>query len=189
MQLVPYWYTTNKPYRNHLGTAPRMTNAPCVLTPQLLTSAAFAPYGEVIAHQGSERRHPIALNTDVVSEALTISSWVSRMGTVIEGVAEIEEMERHPFSDQIFVPLSGQRFLVVVCDDAGDRPDPSTARAFVAMPGQGVVYRRNVWHAGMRVYDAPAEFFVQLHRHAQEADDVFMPTSVPIHVLPREALV
>ncbi|MCA0998082.1 ureidoglycolate lyase [Alloyangia pacifica] len=166
-----------------------MTQAPCVLTPQLLTSEAFAPYGEVIAHRGTERRHPVALHAATASEGLTVASWVSRLKTAVEGVVEIAEMERHPFSDQAFVPLSGQRFLIVVCDDADGLPDPATARAFVTTPGQGVIYRRNVWHAGMQVFDAPAEFFVQMQRHPQEADDIFMPVSTPIHVLPAEELV
>lgn len=161
-----------------------MTQAPCVLTPQILTSAAFAPYGEVIAHRGSERRHPITLHADGFAEGLTIANWVSCLKSAIEGVTEITEMERHPFSDQAFVPLSGQRFLIVVCDDADGHPDPATARAFVSKAGQGVIYRRNVWHAGMQVFDAPAEFFVQMQRHPEKADDIFMPVATPIHVLP-----
>ncbi|WP_118134549.1 ureidoglycolate lyase [Oceanicella sp. SM1341] len=154
-----------------------------------LTAEAFAPYGSVIAHEGSARRHPVRLEHGDAARPGTVASWVSRIGAPLAPGATVTAFERHPHSDQAFVPLSGQRYLVLVCDGGpDDRPDPATARAFLAGPGQGVVYRRNTWHAGMQVFDAPAEFFVQMKRVAEGADDEFVDIAAPLSIpFPEEA--
>ncbi|QDL94533.1 ureidoglycolate hydrolase (plasmid) [Paroceanicella profunda] len=161
------------------------------MSPAPLTAEAFAPYGTVIAHRGETRRHPIRLDHGDAGRDGAIASWVTRIDAAIGGdtAHEITAFERHPHSDQAFVPLSGQRYLVVVCDGtADDRPDPATARAFVAGPGQGIVYHRNAWHAGMQVYDAPAEFFVQMKRVAAGPDDEFVALASPLRIAcPEEA--
>lgn len=147
-----------------------------------LSATAFAPYGTVIAHEGNDRRHflPRAM---AGAEGLTLTAWVSRIHHPMPHDFVLTEMERHPYSDQLFVPLSGQRYIVIVCDDAGGQPDSSTLKGFVTRPGQGVMFRRMVWHAGMQVLDAPAEFFVQMNRHDHGGDDEFRPLLAPVAVL------
>ncbi|WP_176222966.1 ureidoglycolate lyase [Aurantimonas sp. 22II-16-19i] len=146
-----------------------------------LTEEAFAPFGLVLEHRGEDRRHPLDLAFDARGDGGELTSWITRIETPLAGGERIDRLERHPFSDQIFVPLNHQRFLVVVCEDDGTMaPDRATVRGFVAGPGQGVVYRRNVWHAGMLVLDAPAQFFVQMTMAAGGGDDVFHPLAEPI---------
>lgn len=154
-----------------------------------LSPEAFAPYGVVIAHAGPERRHYLSLDLDCSDDpCLRIDSWVSRIDLPLSDTPVLTRMEHHPHSDQAFVPLSGQRYLVVVCDsDAAGLPDPATLKGFVAAPGQGVVYHRLVWHSGMQVFDAPAEFFVQMKRHISGGDDVFAALPQPIRIrIPEE---
>src|SRR5581483_12279288 len=67
--------------------------------------------------------------------------------------------ESHPHSSQTFVCLSAIRFLVVVAaSDAAGTPDMATARAFVGGPGQGVNYRRGLWHAPLKALDSQGDF-------------------------------
>ena len=53
-------------------------------------------------------------------------------------------VERHPLGSQAFIPMSADPFLVIVAPD--EQGAPGTPRAFLTKPGQGVNYRRNVWH-------------------------------------------
>ncbi|MBW7947553.1 MAG: ureidoglycolate lyase, partial [Sphingomonadaceae bacterium] len=48
--------------------------------------------------------------------------------------------------------------LVVVCPDGPD--GPGAPRAFVTLPGQGVNYHRNIWHAVLTPIGAPQDFLV-----------------------------
>jgi len=56
----------------------------------------------------------------------------------------LDMMERHPLGSQAFLPMSSDPFLVIVAPDAGGRPGKPLA--FLSATGQGVNYRRNVWH-------------------------------------------
>ena len=87
----------------------------------------------------------------------------------------LTQVERHPHSAQVFLPVDVSRYLVVVMPSASDgSPDVSRACCF-ELPGTvGVIYRRDVWHAGMMVLDRPGSFAVLMSRGAQD-DDVFLP--------------
>ncbi len=149
-----------------------------------LNAEAFAPYGSVIAHTGMEPRHYLPIDLDCSGDpGLRFATWVSLIETPLSGASVLTRMEHHPHSDQAFVPLSGQRYLVVVCDsDAMGLPDPATLKGFLGAPGQGVVYRKMTWHAGMQVYDAPAQFFVQMKQRILGDDDVFAALPAPVRL-------
>ena len=71
---------------------------------------------------------------------------------------EIRLLEKHPFSTQAFIPMSGaERFLVVVCLGA-DKPDLSTLRVFLATGSQGITYRPGVWHHPLIAMDRRTDF-------------------------------
>ena len=166
---------------NHLQQSQFQPSAPLPFA--ALTEEAFAHFGLVLEHRGNDRRRHLDLAFDGHGGdgGGELKSWITLIETPLGGRERIDRLERHPFSDQLFVPLSHQRFLVVVCEDDGTRaPDRATARGFVAGPGQGIVYRRNVWHAGMLVLDAPAQFFVQMTTAPNGKDDVFHPLDEPI---------
>lgn len=153
-----------------------------------LTAAAFAPFGEVVAHAGSERRQ---LFPDVFAhlpEAGEASFWVSRVDAVSALPLTVTMLERHPFTAQTFLPLSGGRYLAIVTgSDAQGRPDLGTARAFLAQPNQGITYRRDVWHHGMTILDGPAQFAVLMHKTGRNDDDVFLDLERPFLVRPLAA--
>ena len=67
-------------------------------------------------------------------------------------------MERHPRGSQAFLPMSQDPFLVVVAPDNDGRP--GRPRAFVTAPGQGVNYRRAIWHGVLTPLHEPGLFAV-----------------------------
>jgi len=120
-----------------------------------LTAEAFAPYGQVIerSHRhnypvngGSSQRFDDLAQLEADPEgrlALSIFQATARQSPFMLNI-----MERHPLGSQAFIPLHGQRFLIVV---AATRPDPAQAditplKAFLSNGQQGVNFRRGVWH-------------------------------------------
>lgn len=156
---------------------------PSTLRAQPLSHEAFAPFGEVIEHRGDERRHNLEMDFAAAREGMRHAIWVSKLRVSRCLPVTISTLERHPHSDQAFIPLSGQPFLVVTCPDLADgAPDLSGCRAFVGAPTQGVIYRRNVWHAGLEVFDTPAEFVVVMALANDAANDVFVELAQPIEI-------
>ncbi|MBQ0815032.1 MAG: ureidoglycolate lyase, partial [Marinobacter sp.] len=72
---------------------------------------------------------------------------------------ELTFLERHPLGSQAFMPLHGERFVVVVAP-AGDVIDPAQVRAFITDGRQGVNYRAGTWHAIQSVLEREGEFLV-----------------------------
>ena len=135
------------------------------LTPQPLSSTAFAPFGDVIemdgaAHttinQGFAERFNDLARVDVAMEggATNVSLF---LGQPRPAPIAIRLMERHPLGSQIFYPLQDRPWLVLVC---GDVHDFASYRAFIAGGRQGVNYARNVWHHPLLVYDADSRFLI-----------------------------
>ncbi|MGJ4968399.1 MULTISPECIES: ureidoglycolate lyase [unclassified Bradyrhizobium] len=135
------------------------------LTPQPLTKAAFAAFGDVVETDGAET---IEINQgfahrcnglaaiDVTSggAAVNISLFEARPRPL---PIEIKLMERHPLGTQLFMPLQDRPWLVLVC---ADPRNPASYRAFTASGRQGVNYARNVWHHPLLVFDEASRFMV-----------------------------
>lgn len=131
-----------------------------------LDSESFAPFGDVIEraagsavsiNDGTTIRHDDLANLDVSAEGgrPIVSIFESRpYGFPLK----IEMLERHPLGSQAFVPLDGNPFLVVVAP-VGDQVSTADIRAFLARDGQGVNFRRGVWHHPAIVID-PTRFLV-----------------------------
>ncbi|PLX35164.1 MAG: ureidoglycolate lyase [Hyphomicrobiales bacterium] len=124
-----------------------------LLTPAPLTPKGFSPFGEVIdtaaadpllINQGFASRFDDLADIDVEQEGGRPCLSIFRARARAFPLA-ITMMERHPLGSQAFMPLSGNPFLVVVAP-AGDAPPFEGLQAFLAGPGQGVNYRRGVWH-------------------------------------------
>ncbi|MFT6981069.1 MAG: ureidoglycolate lyase [Marinobacter psychrophilus] len=137
------------------------------LTAEPLTPEAFVAFGEVIDHRSASffmindgrtrRYHDLAKVETLGEEARTlISIFVSQP---VQMPLELAFLERHSLGSQAFVPLHGERFVVVVAP-AGDVIDPDQVRAFVTDGRQGVNYRAGTWHAIQSVLDREGEFLV-----------------------------
>ena len=139
------------------------------LTPLPLTPERFAPFGDVIAASVEkrsgmnqarfERFNDLArLNIDAHGDGHTaISIARCRMPTSLPYT--FDTIERHPLGSQAFIPLHGQRFIVVVAP-CGESADVSDLSAFVTNGHQGINYRRGVWHMPLIALEAGQEFLI-----------------------------
>ncbi len=129
-----------------------MSAAPRRLFAEPLTAAAFAAYGDVVEargdsaliNSGTARRFGDLAGIDVAADDGRPCVSIYR-ATPCTLPLHIRMLERHPLGSQLFIPLSGERFLVVVAPAAAV-PDRAAVRAFVTDGHQGVNYRRGTWH-------------------------------------------
>ncbi|WP_447957234.1 ureidoglycolate lyase [Vreelandella sp. EE7] len=137
------------------------------LTATPLTAEAFRPFGEVIDARASksfpinagrtQRHHDLAKVETLGESAHTlINIFVSQPVAL---PLELTFLERHPQGSQAFMPLHGERFIVVVAP-AGETIDEGAVRAFVTDGRQGVNYAAGTWHAINSVLEREGEFLV-----------------------------
>jgi ureidoglycolate lyase len=89
-------------------------------------------------------------------------------------------MERHPLGSQVIAPLGDGHMLAVV---ARQGPlDPAQIAAFRASSGQGVNYRRGVWHHPLIALDGSCDFLV-IDRAGEGENLVVERLSQPLEVL------
>lgn len=170
------------------SSSPKLAAAPILpsntlITVLPLTPEAFAPFGQVIqayadqnaaprgtritpANQGSASKfHKLALLASSYAPEVGATSGLSvyrckpLKGIGNDGTCVLEMLERHPFTNQAFIPMGesgveggdglnhpGNAYLVVVAKDGpDDKPDLKTLRAFVATAAQGIMYNTGVW--------------------------------------------
>lgn len=148
-----------------------------------LTSEAFAPFGEVIAHQGTDRRHVIHTATRTVGVDVHPRLWVSRLQAAVACPLVITRLERHRRSSQTFIPLTSAASLIVVAPNLPDgQPDITHMKAFIASGEQGVCYAPGVWHHGLSPLDAPAQFVVTMGLADDGQDDEFLALPMPVTI-------
>jgi ureidoglycolate lyase len=149
-----------------------------------ITDGAFAPFGELVAHRGSETRRYLRDAPEGRAPAATLRMWVSRYAAPRALPVVHAKLERHPHSAQTFVPLQVSRYVVLCAGTApSGEPALQSARAFVVGPGVGVSYRRGVWHGPMTVLDAPAEFAVTMWSAGDASvDDEWRELAEPIAI-------
>ncbi len=95
----------------------------------------------------------------------------------------INQLERHPRTAQIFIPLDVSRYVVVVAPPgAGGRPDLSMAMAMIVQGDRGIVFAKGVWHAGATVLDGMGSFAVLHYRDGTPADDELHDLSEPLEI-------
>jgi len=137
-----------------------------VIIARQLTRENFAPFGDVIEIGGdnhypinggkAERYHALATADATGSNASVLISMVR--GTPYAFPLKLTMVERHPFGSQAFIPLSPRPFLVVVCHDGRDGPE--IPHAFITAPGQGINYRRNLWHGVLTPIGESQDFLI-----------------------------
>lgn len=136
------------------------------LTPEPLTAAAFAPFGDVI--EVSDRADRIGINrgwTDRYDRLASLDVGDQGGGGTISIFRArpldpliLRVFERHPLGSQAFMPLSGRPYLVAVAPHG--RFDAKGVRLFEATARQGVQYAKNTWHHFVLALDAESDFLV-----------------------------
>lgn len=137
---------------------------------QQLEAEAFAPFGEVLEAAGEpvrvinqglcHRFHDRALLDfgEATGGRAGISLFQAEPRALPLSLALVE---RHPEGSQAFLPMTPEPFLVVVAPDEEGRP--GRPLAFVTRPGQGVNYRRGIWH-GVLMPLGPTGLFAVVDR-------------------------
>ncbi|MEM9392816.1 MAG: ureidoglycolate lyase [Pseudomonadota bacterium] len=130
-----------------------------------LTPDAFAPYGEVLdrrtqpdkmINQDMCGRHHDLARLDFGPQGRAGISFFDAKPRRLPYTLEM--VERHPDGSQAFIPMTETSFLVVVAPDENGRP--GAPLAFLTAPGQGVNYRRGVWHGVLTPLSSPGLFAV-----------------------------
>lgn len=143
-----------------------------------LTRAAFSEYGDVIETDGA--RH-FAINggratrfddlaTVDTAEAGGLPSISIFRSVPVPHPVVLSVMERHPWASQAIIPMNGAACLIVVAPPGPF--DASRIRAFLAGPGQGVNYRRGVWHHPLLALHRIGDFLVVDRKGAGENCEV-----------------
>lgn len=121
---------------------------------QRLTAAAFSEFGDVIAADGP---HAISVNEgralryDALMQ-LRHETPASKPVLALYRVSpsnlpfKASLFERHPYSSQVFLPMTGGVILTAVAPDRNGIPDLDRVQAFVSPGGLGIHYRPGVWH-------------------------------------------
>lgn len=68
--------------------------------------------------------------------------WVNYRST-----GAIVQLEKHLFTQQAIVPLTGSIIHVVARSDSSGNPDLASLAAFAVLPGQGLCMAPGCWHA------------------------------------------
>ena len=133
---------------------------------ELLTRAAFMPFGEVIELAGAHQ-FPINLGTTIRYNDLATLDVAAGGGRGLLNVFRAQPrqlpyavtmMECHPLGSQAFIPIGDRPYLVVVAD--GDAGGPAALRAFVSNGWQGVNYARGSWHHPLLALEGVSDFIV-----------------------------
>lgn len=136
---------------------------------QILTAAAFAPFGDVldctgdadfIINQGMCGRFHDRADVDFANDDLGRGqAGISLFNAKPRSLPyRFDMMERHPLGSQAFIPMHDQPFLVIVAENMSDAPH--LPRAFVTTTGQAINIHRNVWHGVLTPLHAPGLFAV-----------------------------
>ncbi|WP_370154938.1 ureidoglycolate lyase [Ferrovibrio sp.] len=159
-----------------------MSESVTLLPSRPLTAAAFAPYGQVIDHDGFEGR---IYRGDLI-ENRRPQARLDLSFTLVAASSlpcPLKLFERHAFSAQAFIPLDVAGYLVTVCpDDGRGRPDPSQAVAFLARPDQSIVYAAGTWHHPMVALQRPGRFAIVMWMMGDAGDEELVPLTAPVTV-------
>ena len=122
------------------------------IKPKLLTSENFKIYGEVIApigdfkivNQGNSKKWNNLVELDMFQNRGKVNLGILRTKNI---EFSFNQMERHFFTSQIFIPLGGKRSLVAVAPSSEKRPDPNK-----------VSFYRKTWHHTLFPLEGETEY-------------------------------
>jgi ureidoglycolate lyase len=161
-----------------------------VLTARPLERTAFAPFGQVLAHQPGD---PLRNN---FAAALVSDRAGARPNLRVQRTAPtalpltVRVIERHRHSSQTFAPLSGSPYLVVVFPSDGQgAPRLQDGQAFIARGDQAVNYDRDVWHTGFAALGEGGVFLMLRWDDGTPGDEEFLPLITPLSITADQAAI
>jgi ureidoglycolate lyase len=154
-----------------------------VIVARPLTAEAFARYGQVLQGTGPEtERKEFASRMQNGRPHARPNMTYMKVRPAAAPVL-VRAVERHPFSNQTFVPLNGTQHLVAVCPSAPDgSPLVGQLEVFLASGSQAVNYDANVWHAPRTALGMPGEFVMFRWDDGGPLDTELVPLAAPVVV-------
>lgn len=136
---------------------------------QNLNIENFTPFGEVISSTGHDffyindmhtQRYHALVSTEVDKNAQIGISLFRNIKTTTFPL-NIMMLERHPKGSQAFIPMQGQKFVVIVAKSLdANTPNLNEIYAFITDGSQGVNYRAGTWHHPLLTLESPSDFAV-----------------------------
>jgi ureidoglycolate lyase len=149
-----------------------------------LDATLFAPFGDVLEQRpGDPARKNFA--ADLFSDRPEARPNLRIQRTAPTDLPlEAKVIERHRRSSQMFAPMSGCPYLVVVfpSDEAG-QPLLERGAAFIAGPGQAVNYAADTWHHPFVALGEGGVFLMLRWEDGTEGDEEFFHLPEPIHIV------
>jgi len=145
-----------------------------------IDASAYAPYGSLVRageatrarsanHGDAQAWDALATIENLRGEAARCTASLFRCRSLAGTELSIRWLERHAFSTQMFVPMAGARYLVVVARGE-TAPDLSTLAAFVVEGAQAITYAPGTWHHPMVALDRDADFVNVIFGDGSERD-------------------
>ncbi|MCJ2096204.1 ureidoglycolate lyase [Methylobacterium sp. J-072] len=137
-----------------------------------ITTEAFAPYGDLL-HAPATRPRQDQAGTLQNTRSTARANLALIQSEPMDRLMPLRRLERHPHSNQAFLPLSVEAYVVVVAPDRDGSPDEAKIQAFRVPGHAGINYRAGAWHAHMMTLQAPGTFAMLVHEDGTAADCVF----------------
>lgn len=118
------------------------TQAGVTVRVQELTAEAFAPYGRVLQDKREE----------LVRQE---GAFTARLMTVRRVPETVDHVNMHTDHSQMFVPLNGERLVVIVAppEQTAESFDPTSIAAFMTDGTQTFIFHPGTWHIEPRAAD------------------------------------
>jgi ureidoglycolate lyase len=134
-----------------------------------LTAERFRPFGDVLESSRGQHTSMNSARFERFNDLAEIDTGSAEGGRTAISIVRcktatllpyrVDMLERHPYGSQVFMPLGGFQFVVVVAP-ADETVDTQAIEAFVTNGHQGVNYHRGVWHMPMIGLADDQEFLV-----------------------------
>jgi ureidoglycolate lyase len=142
---------------------------------------AFAPFGQVLDWRDGlhpRRNYAAELANDRLDAVPNLRVQRTEP-TPLPHVAT--KIERHPHSSQVFAPLSGGPYFVIVFpSDAQGEPLVDQGIAFAARGDQAVNYNRGTWHHAFMAREQAGTFLMLRWEDGTPDDEEVRPLDAPI---------
>ncbi len=152
------------------------------LLTQPLTQDSFEPFGQVFTapeQPGRDRNKAKLENLRAAAPPILSVFHVEPSPMPLT----IDNMERHEFSSQSFMPLDVVNYLAVVAPpDSAGKLDPNDIRAFVVRGDQCLNFNANTWHYRLTTLDGTGRFATLTWQDGGNGDTVFVPLEDPIEI-------
>ena len=154
-----------------------------VLKLQPLEAAAFAPFGQVLEHrEGDHPRRNYAADLFSNRAGAVPNLRVQRTEPISLPLIATK-IERHRHSSQMFAPISGGSFLVVVFpSDREGQPILDRGRAFAANGNQAINYNHDTWHHPFVAINGPGTFLMLRWEDGTADDEEWLSLPHPIRI-------